>query len=182
MGARRILVYGVTGSGKTTLAERVSRATGVPWHSVDDLTWEPGWVEVPQEVQRRRIADICAGEEWILDTAYGKWVDIPLHRAELVVALDYPRWLSLQRLVRRTVRRAVLRTEACNGNRESLGTLFSKDSIVAWHFTSFGRKRARMRRWADQPVGPALVRFTRPRQAQVWVKQLAAASGRAGLQ
>ena len=28
----------MTGSGKTTLAARLSEATGVPWHSVDDLT------------------------------------------------------------------------------------------------------------------------------------------------
>jgi len=68
--ARRILVYGVTGSGKTTLAERISQATGIRWHSVDDLTWEPGWVEVPADEQRRRIEAICAGPEWILDTAY----------------------------------------------------------------------------------------------------------------
>ncbi|HEU0129091.1 MAG TPA: adenylate kinase, partial [Pseudonocardiaceae bacterium] len=45
--ARRILVYGVTGSGKSTLAERLAQATGIDWHSVDDLTWQPGWVAVP---------------------------------------------------------------------------------------------------------------------------------------
>jgi adenylate kinase family enzyme len=38
----RILVYGVTGSGKTRLAESISAATGIPWYSIDDLTWEPG--------------------------------------------------------------------------------------------------------------------------------------------
>jgi adenylate kinase family enzyme len=172
-GARRILVYGVTGAGKTMMAERISTATGLPWHSVDDLTWEPGWVEVPQDVQRHRIAEICDREEWILDTAYGKWIDIPLRRAQLIVALDYPRWLSLQRLVRRTVRRAVRRTPACNGNRESLRNAFSKDSIVAWHFRSFSRKRARMRRWAAAPPGPAVIRFTHPREAEAWLSELA---------
>jgi adenylate kinase family enzyme len=167
-------VYGVTGAGKTIMAERISTATGVPWHSVDDLTWEPGWVEVPQDVQRQRIAEICGREEWILDTAYGKWIDIPLHRAQLIVALDYPRWLSLQRLLRRTVRRAVLRTPACNGNRESLRLAFSKDSIVAWHFRSFSRKHERMRRWGDAPPGPAVIRFTHPRQADAWLGELSA--------
>lgn len=46
-GVRKVLVYGVTGSGKTTMAEAISKATSLPWHSVDDLTWQPGWVEVP---------------------------------------------------------------------------------------------------------------------------------------
>lgn len=103
----RILVYGVTGSGKTVLAARVAAQTGLPWHAVDDLTWEPGWVPVPTEEQRRRIAAICAGERWILDTAYGHWIDIPLARTQLIVALDYPRWLSLGRLVRRILLRSV---------------------------------------------------------------------------
>ena len=102
-GARRVLIYGVTGSGKTTLAARLSGITGLRWHSVDDLTWQPGWVEVPTEQQRSIIHDICQESEWILDSAYSKWLDEPLGRAELIVALDYRRWVSLQRLVRRTI-------------------------------------------------------------------------------
>jgi adenylate kinase family enzyme len=47
MDARRILLYGVTGSGKTHLAARLSEKTSVPWYSVDDLSWMPGWQEVP---------------------------------------------------------------------------------------------------------------------------------------
>jgi adenylate kinase family enzyme len=168
-GARRILVYGVTGAGKTTLAKRISRATGIPWHSVDELTWEPGWVEVPNDEQRARITAICAGERWILDTAYGKWLDIPLARVQLIVALDYPRWLSLARLLRRTAVRAVDRRPICNGNRESLRTAFSRNSIVAWHFQSFARKRRRMRGWATDSDGPEVMLFSRPRDVDRWL-------------
>ena len=83
------MVYGVTGSGKSTMAARISAVTGVPWHSVDDLTWEPGWVPVPADEQRRRIATICEGDSWILDSGYSTWIDVPLARVELIVALDY---------------------------------------------------------------------------------------------
>ena len=120
--ARRVLIYGVTGSGKTTLAEKLSSVTSLPWYSVDDMMWEPGWVEVANDEQRRRISEICARSEWILDTAYGRWRDIPLSRAELIVALDYPRWVSLQRLLRRTAVRCWDHTPICNGNTESLAT------------------------------------------------------------
>ena len=103
----RILVYGVTGSGKTSLAARISAAMAIPWHAVNDLAWEPGWIEVPYGEQRRRIAAICAEERWVLDAAYGKWLDVPLARVDLIVALDFPRWLSLARLIRRSVVRAI---------------------------------------------------------------------------
>ena len=165
----RILVYGVTGSGKTVLAKRISAATGVPWHSVDDLTWEPGWVPVPDEEQRRRIEAICVGERWVLDTAYGGWLDVPLARAELIVALDFPRWLSLYRLIRRTVLRAIDGRPLCNGNRESFRHMFSRESIVLWHFKTFSRKRRRIRDWEAYPPAPKVVRLTSPRHADNWL-------------
>lgn len=167
----RILVYGVTGSGKTWLAERISAATGIPWHAVDDLTWEPGWVPVPEDEQRRRIDTICAGERWVLDAAYGTWLDIPLARAELIVALDFPRWLSLWRLIRRSLARAVDGRPICNGNRESFRHLLSPDSIVVWHFKSFSRKRTRMRAWELDPGVPAVLRFTSPRPVKEWLAE-----------
>jgi adenylate kinase family enzyme len=167
-----LFVYGVTGSGKTTLARQIAERTGLPWHSVDDLTWEPGWVQVPDDEQRRRIGRLCAGGRWVLDAAYAKWSDIPLARAELIVALDYPRWISLSRLLRRTLLRCVTRTRICNGNVESLRMLLSEESIVRWHFESFSRKRERIRRWAAEEDGPAVLRLTSPRETRRWLATL----------
>lgn len=168
---RRILIYGVTGAGKTTLAARLAKETGIEWHSVDDLTWEPGWVEVPADEQRRRIGYICEQSEWILDTAYGKWVDLPLGQAQLIVALDYPRWFSLQRLVRRTVTRLFDKRPICNGNHESWRMLFSHEAIIVWHFKSFNRKRRRIRRWANDPAAPPVLRFTSSHHTERWLRE-----------
>ena len=171
--ADRILIYGVTGSGKSTLARQVAERTGLSFHPVDDLTWEPGWVVVPDDEQRRRIEAICAGEQWVLDSAYRKWLDVPLARIQLIVALDYPRWLSLSRLVRRTLMRNLDHKPICNGNVETLRQTFSRNSIIAWHFQSFAHKRERMRAWvADPPLGAVVVRLTSPRAARRWLATL----------
>jgi len=92
-----------------------------------------------------RIEAVCRRDRWILDGAYHGWRDVVLARADLVVGLDYPRRLSFWRLLRRTTRRLVTGEEICNGNRESLGSVLSRDSILVWHVTAFGRARRRMR-------------------------------------
>lgn len=166
------MVYGVTGSGKTTAAARLARRTGLPWHAVDDLTWEPGWVAVSAEEQRRRITRLVAADEWIIDHGYGQWLDLVMPRCDLIVALDYPRWRSLTRLIRRSLLNVVLRRPTCNGNRETWPTLIAHDSILRWHFRSFGSKRSRIRAWATASPGPDVKRFVSPRQLDVWLRGL----------
>ena len=175
----RILVYGVTGSGKTTLAERISRATGIPWYAIDDLTWDPNWTEVPTEEQRVRVTRICDSNEWIIDSAYAKWIDLPLARVQLIVGLDYPGWLSFFRLLRRSFARALDKKPICNGNRESFSLMFSRDSILLWHWKSFRRKSDSMRRWANAAdFEPEVMLFNSPRQTDRWLNALGQQRGR----
>jgi len=169
---RRILLYGVTGSGKSTAAQRIAARTWLPLTLVDELTWAPGWVPVAGDEQRRRFAAVAAQDRWVLDTAYGAWLDVVLPRVDLVVGLDYPRWFSLQRVFRRSVMRAIDKKPICNGNTESFRAMLGRDSIIRWHFRSFGRKRGRMRAWAAAAEGPAVLLFTRSRDLEVWIGTL----------
>ena len=169
---RRILVYGVTGSGKSTAAQRIAAQTWLPLTLADELTWAPGWVPVAEDEQRRRIAAVVAHDRWVLDTAYGAWLDVVLPRVDLVVGLDYPRWFSLQRVFRRSVMRAIDKRLICNGNTESFRRMLGRESMISWHFRSFGRKRRRMRTWAAAAEGPAVRLFTRSRDLGAWIDTL----------
>jgi adenylate kinase family enzyme len=173
---RRILVYGVTGSGKSTLARRIGERLELPYHAIDDLTWEPNWVPVSTEVQRERVGAVCAGDSWVIDSAYGRWLDLPLARADLIVGLDLPRWLSFGRLFRRTVGHLVRQEETCNGNRETFRNMFlSRDSILVWHFRSFKRKQRRMRAWHADPAMPGVVLLRSPAEVEQWLGTLSSA-------
>ncbi|MET1063976.1 MAG: adenylate kinase [Arthrobacter sp.] len=175
----RVLFYGVTGSGKSSAARAYAEATGLPEFSADDdIGWLPGWKQRTDQEQRDIAAGIAAQDRWVLDSAYGVWRDAVLPRAELVVGLDYPRWLSLARLVRRSLRRAITREAVCNGNRETLARLFIDDSIIRWHFRSFTRKREVMRELRANPGMPPAILFRHPRQLDAWLTQLPAKARR----
>jgi adenylate kinase family enzyme len=170
---RRILVYGVTGAGKSTLARRIGARLGLPYHAMDDLTWEPGWVPVSEAEQRERVRKVCAGDAWVLDAAYAIWTDLVLDRVDLIVGLDLPRRRSLGRLLRRSVLNIVLRRPTCNGNRETFRqTFLDRESLLLFHFQSFPRKRARMRRWQADPAMPETVLLRSPAEVERWLASL----------
>ena len=173
----RVLFYGVTGSGKSSAARAYAAASGLPEFSADDdIGWLPGWQQRTVEQQRQIAAEIAAHDRWVLDSAYGVWRDIVVPRAELVVALDYPRWLSLSRLLHRSLRRVMAKQPVCNGNVETLARLFAKDSIVYWHFNSFARKRRIFKEWQSNPDMPPVIAFRWPRDLDEWLAQVATAA------
>ena len=171
-GPQRILVYGVTGAGKTTLARALARRLDLPLIERDELIWDPGWQEVETAEMRRRFGEIAGRDSWVIDGAGRRFQDLLLPRAELVVCLDYPRWVSLSRLLRRTALRVITCEVVCNGNRESLRQVLSRDSIVVWHWRTFRSNRDRMRAWAADPSGPRVVLLRSPRETRRWLGSL----------
>lgn len=177
----RVLFYGVTGSGKSSAARAYADRTGLPEFSADDdVGWLPGWRQPSTDEQRELAARIAAQDQWVLDSAYGVWRDLIVPRAELIVGLDYPRWLSLRRLIRRSVRRVIAREEVCNGNQESFKRLFARDSIIGWHFRSFSRKRQVMRSLRNAPGNAEVLLFRHPRELESWLQRLSDAGPQPG--
>jgi adenylate kinase family enzyme len=176
--ARRILIHGVTGSGKSTAAERIGRILDLPVHLVDEeIGWLPAaqapWTNRPAD-QQREIADtLSAQERWVFDSTYGTFRDIVLPRADVVVGLDYSRALTLTRLLRRTILRIRDGQVICNGNRETLRQSLGKDSIIAWHFQSFTRKHETLCAWEQDPDGPAVLRLRTPAELEQVLARLA---------
>ena len=52
---RRICVIGVTGSGKSLLAERLANKLGLDFIDLDALYWKPGWVVSGDEDFHARV-------------------------------------------------------------------------------------------------------------------------------
>jgi adenylate kinase family enzyme len=141
---RRVSVIGGSSTGKTTLSHELARRLGVPHIELDALHHDPGWQEAPADVFQARVdaALAAAPDGWVADGNYhGKLGLSVLERADTVVFLDLPYWLTLRRVVRRTLRRSITREELWNGNRESFRNAFSRQSIVWWVVRQHGKYR-----------------------------------------
>lgn len=169
---RRIVLHGVTGSGKSSMAVRLAAVGGMPHIAVDDLMWRPGWVQLSAPDQVEAIRPLAQDPAWVMDALWRSTREVVLPRTDLVVALDYPRRVSLGRLLTRTVHRLREREQICGGNTESWRQTLSRASIVAWHFRTFERKRQEIAQWAAAADGPPLLRFTDPRAAEAWLRAL----------
>lgn len=168
----RIVFYGVAGAGKTTLAARVAERLQIPLTSADSLFWRPGWVKVDVAEQRRLMGAVFAQDRWVVDSAWSSVRTETLERADLLVCLDYPWWLTGSRLLRRTVRRVVTKEHVCNGNVESLRTmLWGREAILVWWLRTVRSRHRSIARLAHLPH-PDVVVLRRPADAEEWLATL----------
>jgi len=174
-GLRRIAVIGTTGSGKTTMAQRLSERLGIPHVELDALHWGSNWTEVPPEVFRERTDLALRGDTWVADGNYSVVRDMVWGRADTVVWLDYPLWLVMARLWRRTLRRIFTQEELWSGNRERFAAqFFSRESLFLWALQTYGRRRREFPILLGRPEYGHLtvVHLRSPRAAHAWLAGL----------
>jgi adenylate kinase family enzyme len=100
--ARRIMVIGCSGGGKSTLAQKLAHSFDLTYFSIDrDILWLPGWVERSREEQRGRIVERIAVERWIMDGTNPSTFDIRLPRTDIVIWVRMPRLLCVWGVVTR---------------------------------------------------------------------------------
>jgi adenylate kinase family enzyme len=162
---QRVTVVGNSGSGKSTLSASLAARLGLPYVELDAIFHQPNWTELPSEVFRARVADVVAGESWVVDGNYSVVRDIVWARADTVVWLDLPRRTVTRSIVSRSAHRVVTRKELWAGNRERLRNLLAWDperSIIRWSWTNHTKYADRYVAAIDDPAWSHL-RFIRLR-------------------
>lgn len=139
---QRIVIVGVAGSGKTTLARQFSLYLNLPHIELDALYWEANWTPVNYSVFQERVSNKIKDGAWIVDGNYNEIRDLVWSKAELFIWLDYSLSLVILRLIKRTFQRITKRENLWNGNHEHFSHLFSSDSIFLVVLRNF-RKRQR---------------------------------------
>lgn len=174
---RRVVVVGVTGCGKSTLAERLAGRLGLAYIELDALYWKPGWVGTPDEELRAAVRAAIQAPGWALAGNYSKVRDLVWEKAEAILWLDYPFLLVFDRLLRRIWRRWRTRELLWGTNVEPLWVhlkLWSKDSLINWLFQTYWRRKREYPLLFALPENAHLkvLRFAHPRELDAWFDSL----------
>ena len=173
----RVVVIGVTSSGKSTLAAKLAARFGHNFIELDALHWEPGWQEAPLEVFRDRVEKAIQAEKWIIAGNYHVVRDLTWPKAEAVIWLDYPFLTVLWQLTRRTLHRWWTKQLLWGTNVEPLVTHFkfwSQKSLYNWLFKTYRRRKREVPRLLSMPEHRhlELIRFNNPKETEYWLAKL----------
>lgn len=132
MQARRILVLGSSGSGKSTFARRLGDITGLPVVHLDRLYLKPGWVASAREAFYPLVRDALSKDVWIMDGNYGRTLPMRLPYCDQVFYFDLPRLLCMWGITVRVLKNyGKSRPDIGNGCPERFNWEFVKST---WNF------------------------------------------------
>lgn len=100
---KKILVIGVSASGKSIFSRELGQRTGIPITHMDALMWKPGWNYIGDEATVKLLDEISNRSEWIIE-GYVQKKALPfiLERADTIIYLDYPRIVTAWRYIKRS--------------------------------------------------------------------------------
>lgn len=173
---RRISIVGVSASGKSTLAARLSPMISAPSIELDALFWKAGWQKSEPEELRSKTYPLLSQERWIVDGNYGQVREEIWRRADTIIWVHIPFLQNLWSVIRRTGIRVFTRQKLWAENRESLRTLFSKESIVLWvwntHQAYEERYRNAFRQMSLLPDSPRIITLRGRDQARIFLESV----------
>jgi adenylate kinase family enzyme len=102
---QRVLVMGCAGSGKSTFGRALAGKLDLPFVSLDQLFWQPGWREPNMQDFTAKVTRAAEGPAWVIDGNYTRYGagELRRERADTIVWFDLPRWVCLASIVKRIV-------------------------------------------------------------------------------
>ena len=94
----RIAVTGCCGSGKSTLSRKLRALTGLPLFHLDMIWWRPDETHISRAEFDRRLAEILAGERWIVEGDYSRTYEPRILACDTLIFLDYDEETCLEGL------------------------------------------------------------------------------------
>lgn len=98
MTLHRVAIVGISGSGKSILARKLTAKLGLPLIYMDTLFWEGNWKAVPEEQYLQKHAEVIQKDNWIIEGYIDEKMKDRAKRADLILYLDYPGYICAWRV------------------------------------------------------------------------------------
>lgn len=98
---KRLMIFGMPGSGKSTFALRLSRLTGLPLFHLDKYFFTNHWQERDYEEFLQIQKEFVEQEFWIIDGNATRSLEMRFSRADIVLYFRFNRLLCLWRIFKR---------------------------------------------------------------------------------
>lgn len=147
----------------------MARITGLPIIHLDRHYWRPGWQEPDKQIWDGEVAAFVRQPQWVMDGNYGSTLAIRLAAADTAVFLDFPTWLCLARMLRRSLGRlGRTREDMAPGCPEHF------DMAFLLYVCRYRRKHRPRHLGAIGRFGGTLCTLRRPAEVAAFVAALAA--------
>jgi adenylate kinase family enzyme len=108
---KKIHIVGAPGSGKSYLAERLSRELEIDHYDLDDIFWDhriKGYGKKSDVMYRdQKLASILSTDCWIIEGSYYKWLGQSFTKSDVIILLVPSVWLRQWRIFLRFLKRTL---------------------------------------------------------------------------
>ena len=126
----KIHIIGCSGTGKTYLANALSKKHNISHYDLDDIYWDNTsscyGVKRPVEERDSLLSDILSNDSWIIEGVYYSWCGEIFEKADVIYFLDTPKHVYKWRIIKRFIKRKLGLEK---GDKESLKSVVN---LLKW--------------------------------------------------
>ncbi len=160
----RICIIGGSGTGKTTLANKLSEIYELPVTHIDGIHHLSNWEIRDTEERDKIILSIIENEKWIMDGTYKSTLRPRMEKADLIIWLDYSTFAQMRGILKRFFTNKGKEKDEIPGCKEKM------DSDFFFYTLNFRRKK---RHYITDNIADIdkskVLRFTSRRKLNKWL-------------